>query len=295
MNRFLLGAILLFLLTGCHAEESMPADVESNQIATNKETRPAEKELEASEMKEAERLDYETLKAATIEKYEGAVPETWGENVEGVITHINTDEKKIALTFDACIGTPDAYDADLMQFLIEEEIPATLFLGGHWIEAYEEEFLALVDTPLFEIANHGYDHKPLSVNGNSAYGIEGTQNVAEVFDEIYYNQQHIKDLTGEYPKYFRSGTAFYDEVAVKIANDLGLTVVNYNRLGDAGVTFNQTQIADMLKAAEPGSIYLFHMNHSESDVAEGVKEGILALKEQGYEFVQLQGVDELLQ
>lgn len=294
----MLFSMVFVLLAGCRVEENNPADRESSQTAANKEKQEVitveKKEAEKTGNTENETLNYDMLKASIVEKYGEVTPKTWGEDVEGVATHIHTDEKKIALTFDACVGTPNAYDAELIQFLIEEEIPATLFFGGQWIEAYEEDFLALADHPLFNVANHGYDHKPLSVNGNTAYGISGTQNIAEVFDEIYYNQQYIKELTGEYPNYFRSGTAFYDEVAVEIASDLGLTVVNYNVLGDAGATFNQAQIFEALQAAEPGSIYLFHMNHPESDVAQGVKEGVLALKEQGYEFVRLQEVDALL-
>ena len=244
--------------------------------------------------KEPENVAYETLKEITVEKYQDRIPSIFGENVENVITQIDTQDKKIALTFDACIGVPNAYDAELIEFLIEEEIPATLFIGGEWIEFYEEEFMDLASNSLFEIANHGYDHKPLSVNGQSAYGIAGTENAEEVFDEIYYNQKLISDLTGEAPQYFRSGTAFYDEVAVEMANELGLDVVNYNKLGDAGATFTKNQIVANLLEARPGDLYLFHMNHPESDIATGVKEGVLELKAQGFQFVQLQEMDEQL-
>lgn len=169
-----------------------------------------------------------------------------------------------------------------------------MFIAGQWLEGYEEEFMELSNNPLFEIANHGYDHKPLSVNGESAYGIEGTQNIEEAFEEIFKNQVMIQEMTDKTPKYFRSGTAFYDEVAVDIASELGLKTVNYNALGDAGGTFNKDQIVENLEAAEPDSIYLFHMNQPQGDIASGVKEGVLQLKAQGYEFVQLQEVDELL-
>lgn len=51
------------------------------------------------------------------------------------------------------------------------------------------------------------------------------------------NYRSIEKLTGKAPKFFRSGTAFYDEVGVRFVNEIGEQVVNYNVLGDAGATF----------------------------------------------------------
>lgn len=293
--------LLLGLLLGCSNQEAPvePEEPLGEMEAQEIEEEPASKEEPVEETVEELEIEdpeptYDEMKTDMINKYQGVQPTTWGENVPGVITNIATDEKLVSLTFDACDGTPGSFDQELIDFLIAEEIPATLFIGGQWIEEHPDEFAALADNPLFEIANHGYLHKPLSVNGASAYGIPGTADIAEVFDEIYHNQSKIEELTGEAPLYFRSGTAYYDEVAVQIANDLGVKVVNYNALGDAGGTFNREQIVQSLMAAQPGSIYLFHMNKPHSAIASGVREGVLHLKEQGYEFVQLHAVDELL-
>ena len=65
-----------------------------------------------------------------------------------------------------------------------------------------------------------------------------SDNIEEAFDEVYKNQVLIHELTGETPKYFRSGTAYYDDVSVEMIDELGLKAVNYNVLGDAGGTFN---------------------------------------------------------
>lgn len=286
---------MFFLLSACTGIGNTPPveETEQNKSEEIKEVNNNKAQEEPEELEE-EPLNYEAEKERIIEQYEGVTPTSWGENVKGVITEIDTDEKIIALTFDACDGTPNSFDEELINFLIEEDIPATLFIAGQWIEGYEEEFMELSDNSLFEIANHGYDHKPLSISGESAYGIQGTQNVREAFEEIFKNQVLIQEMTGETPKYFRSGTAFYDEISVEIASELGLETVNYNVLGDAGGTFNKSQIVESLEMAEPGSIYLFHMNQPQGEIARGVKEGVLELKDQGYEFVQLQEVDELL-
>lgn len=221
------------------------------------------------------------------EKYRGQLPNSWGERVKGVITEIYTEDKVVALTFDACGGKSDGYDVEIIEFLIREQIPATLFINSQWIDKFPDEFSDLAANPLFEIANHGYQHKPLSITGESAYGITGTINIREVVEEILINDERIIKLTGHKPRYFRSGTAFYDELAVQIANELGYEVVNYNVLGDAGATFSREQIVKACSSASPGSIILFHMNRPETNIAEGIIEGITLLKNNGYTFVTL--------
>jgi peptidoglycan/xylan/chitin deacetylase (PgdA/CDA1 family) len=175
------------------------------------------------------------LKDMIICKYQNLNPTQWGEHIPGVITKINTREKVIALTFDAC-GNPDSlgYDKDLIDYLVKENIPATLFINARWIDANHDTFMQLATNPLFEIENHGYLHKPLSVTGKSAYDILGTRNAGEVADEVLLNNQKIENLTDRKPVYFRTGTAYYDEVAVKIIYDLGLKPIGFDTLGDAG-------------------------------------------------------------
>lgn len=289
---FIIPFLLLFLLASC-ANEVEPAPVEISPEAQPTQPVKPEQVVEAEPEPTPEEI-YAALKQDMIQTYSERIPVSWGEQVPGVLTHIDTEDKVVALTFDACDGSLDSYDHALMEFLIDAQIPATLFVGGQWIEAYEDEFMALADNDLFEIANHGYLHQPLSVNGQSAYGIPGTEDIAAAFDEIYFNQVKIEELIGEMPRYFRAGTAYYDEVAVEMANELGVKVVNYNSLGDAGGTFNHEQIVSTLEQATPGAIYLFHMNQPQSAIASGVQEGVRLLQEQGYQFVQLRDYDAQL-
>src|SRR3989304_1094572 len=66
-----------------------------------------------------------------IAKFSGRVPQEWGEAVKGVKTRLNTDQRVLALTFDACGGPKGSnYDEKLIQYLEEEKIPATLFISG---------------------------------------------------------------------------------------------------------------------------------------------------------------------
>ncbi|MFC4077811.1 polysaccharide deacetylase family protein [Salinithrix halophila] len=216
-------------------------------------------------------------------------PSQWGEDVPGVKHRLKTTEKVAALTFDACGGPKGSgYDWALIRFLKRENIPATLFVNSRWIDENPELFRELAKEPLFEIENHGTRHRPLSVTGRSVYGIAGTANLEKAVEEVIANQQKIAEKTGKLPHFFRSGTAYYDEVAVKAAKKLGVEIVNYDVLGDAGATWSRAQVKQALLDLQPGSIVLLHMNQPGSGTAGGVQDAVPRLRERGYRFVKLE-------
>jgi peptidoglycan/xylan/chitin deacetylase (PgdA/CDA1 family) len=229
-----------------------------------------------------------SAKERLVAAYKTQTPKEWGERVAGVKTQLDTSEKVIALTFDACGGPRGSrVDTVLIEFLRKEKIPATLFISGSWIDSKPAVFKTLAADPLFEIENHGLAHKPCSVNGNKAYGIKGTASVAELVDEIEKNGRKIEAVTGGKPKFYRPGTAYCDEVAVKVAGELGYEVVNYNVLGDAGATRPKEKIREAMLKAEPGAIVILHMNQPRSQTAAGLKEAIPLLRQKGFRFVKL--------
>lgn len=216
----------------------------------------------------------------------------FSEYVTGVKTRLNTEEKVIALTLDACGGeNGSGYDEELISFLMENNIKADLFVNARWIDEQYEAFVELSANPLFTIQNHGTEHKPLSVTPRSAWGISSTSSQEEIVEEIMENQMKIFEITGEIPQYFRSGTAFYDDTAVQIAEDLGVQVVNFDVIGDGGATFTKQEVSQEMLKAQPGSIVILHMNQPQSETAEGVKDAVLALLEQGFSFVHLNEYD----
>lgn len=223
-----------------------------------------------------------------VSTFSGKSPKEWGEVVKGVKTRLRTNQKAIALTFDACGGPRSSgYDAKLINYLKREKIPAALFISGKWIDANREIFEELAKNPLFEIENHGLNHKPCSVNGRSVYGIEGTKSVDEIMGEIEQNAIKIETLIGRKPRYYRPGAAYCDEICVQVAIALGYEVVSFGVLGDAGVTYSKSQVKEALLNAPPSSIVLLHMNHPEGETAEGVIEAVPELKRRGFEFVKL--------
>jgi peptidoglycan/xylan/chitin deacetylase (PgdA/CDA1 family) len=223
-----------------------------------------------------------------VARYASVAPVAWGLNVPGVVTRLPTQERVVALTFDACGGPQGSgYDAALIETLQATRTPATLFLNDRWVHVHPEVTAELASQPLFEIANHGTQHRPLSVTGRLAYGIGGTAGPGEVYDEVFGNHQNLARVTGAEPSFFRSGTAHYDDVAVRIARDLGEVVVNFDVNGDAGATFAPQDVAAALESAAPGSIVLCHMNQPASGTARGVATALPQLARAGFRFVHL--------
>jgi peptidoglycan/xylan/chitin deacetylase (PgdA/CDA1 family) len=229
------------------------------------------------------------LNQQLVAKYANVQPEQWGEKVSGVAHSLDSGQKVLALTFDACGGSApsNGYDATLINYLEKMQIPATLFISGKWIDANPDIFIKLTQNKLFEIGNHGLNHLPCSANGKSAYNIRGTSSVAEVIEEIEANGEKILSHTGLKTHFYRSGTNYYDEVAVALASDLGYITVGYSVLGDAGATYNREQVKKALLGAPAGSIVIFHFNHPEGETAEGIMDAIPVLEKNGFRFVKL--------
>lgn len=232
--------------------------------------------------------DITALTATISAEFSDRTAKQWGETATGVRTRLATDERVLVLTLDAC-GSPKGKGVDLrlLDFLIRGQIPATLFVNARWIDANQALFKQLAANPLFEIANHGMWHKPASVNGRTAYGISGTKDIQELVQEIELNARKIEGISGTRPRYYRSGTAYYDELAVQVANRLGHEVIGFSVLGDAGATLPAAKVTAALLASRPGDIVIAHMNHPEAGTGAGIMAAIPLLKKRGFRFVRL--------
>jgi peptidoglycan/xylan/chitin deacetylase (PgdA/CDA1 family) len=227
-------------------------------------------------------------RAQVVARFGRLEPRTWGFDAPGVTRVLPALQRVIALTFDACGGPGGAgYDQRLIGFLRRREVPATLFLNSRWIDANPAVFRRLAADPLFEIANHGTRHRPLSVTGRSAYGIPGTRSAGEVYDEVAGNRAKLTRLLGAPPRFFRSGTAYCDDVAARIVHDLGERVVSFSVNGDGGATFTAGQVHATVAAAPARSIVLCHMNHPEGGTARGIASAVPHLLATGHSFVRL--------
>ncbi|WP_426995717.1 polysaccharide deacetylase family protein [Pseudarthrobacter sp. N5] len=228
-------------------------------------------------------------KEQIVSEFSGRRPQQWGLHVSGVVN--GSAAKQVALTFDACGGSGGSgCDQKLLGTLRALNIPATLFVNQRWIEANQALTRELGSDPLFELANHGFLHRPLSVNGRSAYGIAGTADVGQVYDELMGNQSVLQGMTGGPARFFRPGTAFYDEVAAAITRRVGLLPVNFTVNGDAGATFPAATVAAEVGRVVPGDIVISHFNKPGSGTAAGYAQVLPRLLGQGITFAKLGSV-----
>lgn len=231
-------------------------------------------------------------RAAVAARYHGVTPTRWGTDLPGLVASVpaTVAGPRLALTFDACGGPRGSgVDTALIDLLTREKIPATLFLNQRWIDANRRVVDALMANPLFELANHGTRHVPLSVTGRAAYRIKGTASPQEVVDEVGANQDHMTQLVGRSPRWFRSGTAYYDDVAVRIVSDLAVAPVGFAVNGDAGGTAPAAKVATALTGAPDRSVVLMHMNRPTGATRQGLATALPLLRQRGVQFVTLTG------
>jgi len=223
-------------------------------------------------------------KDGIVSSFAGRLPHSWGLQIPGTATRLPAGLQGIALTFDCCGGPGgNGVDQALIDALRRTRTPATFFLNSRWIHANPGAAKSLAEDPLFEIGNHGTRHVPLSVSGRSAYGVQGTSNPAEVYDEIMINQEALHRLTGTAPRYFRPGTAYVDDVAVAIVRELGLAPVSFSINGDGGATYPPAVVFREVAAAKAGDIIIAHANHPGGGTAAGITRALTALHAAGVE------------
>ena len=233
---------------------------------------------------------YTELKKKIVLEFTGIPAGRWGEFVNGVDEKILTQKKIAAFTFDGCSSkNGKGYDKELIDYLHREKVPATLFVTGKWIDSQFPVFHNLSLDTLFEIENHGLNHRPCSIDGQSAYGIKGTSDIGEAFDEIEANARKIEAITNHRPRFYRSATAFIDEACTGMAAKLGIAVVSYQVLSGDAVPFTPKSVIEenVLKNIVPGAIVIMHFNHQEWNTKEAMEKIVPKLRQMGYTFVRL--------
>lgn len=194
-----------------------------------------------------------------------------------VVRHGSRQTKLIALTFDACsTHAPSGYDPRIARILIEQRVPATLFLGGKWIQEHPAEARTLATNPLFELGNHTYLHPhPTRVSPE------------RLRQEIDWTQNALYQVSGRQATLFRAPYGEIDYRVVKMAADAGLTTVQFDLAsGDPDKRIGRKKLADYVAGtARNGSIVVMHINHNGKHTAAALPEIIRRLRARGFEFV----------
>jgi peptidoglycan/xylan/chitin deacetylase (PgdA/CDA1 family) len=206
------------------------------------------------------------------------------------IAEPNASSKKVALTLDACSGK---FDADLIDFLIRNRIPATLFVTKRWLDKNSVGVGVIkAHLDLFDVEDHGENHIPAVLGaGRKVYGIPGEPDVIHLRREVSEGARAITELFGVPPHWYRGATAEYDPQAITEIQHLGYKIAGFSVNADSGATVGRVAIAARLKRVRSGDVVIAHMNKPASDSAEGLSTGLIQLLKNGFVFVRLDQVE----
>jgi len=201
-----------------------------------------------------------------------------------IIEHGDRSRKEIALTFDACATRkPSHYDSLITRVLVETETPATIFLGGKWMEEETEQTKYLASLPQIELGNHTFLHPHLTRLSEK-----------RIREELRWTQEILYTLTGRQATLFRPPYGEYNEAVIRVAAKMGLKTIEYDLpSGDPDSLISRDKLINYVTGrAKNGSIIVMHINRRGWHTAEALPEIIRRLRERGFTLVT---VGKLLQ
>jgi peptidoglycan/xylan/chitin deacetylase (PgdA/CDA1 family) len=194
-----------------------------------------------------------------------------------IVAHGSRQTKLIALTFDAC-GTsrPSAYDQRVVGILVDMHVPATLFLGGKWMEDLPEKTRYLASLPQFELGNHTFLHPHMTKMSD-----------ARVREELRWTQEVMYTLTGRQATLFRAPYGEVDERVARLAAEEGLITIQYDLpSGDPDPRATKDKLVEYVTTmSKKGSIVVMHINGHGWHTAEALPRIIKRMRKDGYTFV----------
>jgi peptidoglycan/xylan/chitin deacetylase (PgdA/CDA1 family) len=193
---------------------------------------------------------------------------------------------RVALTLDACGG---AFDARLIDLLLQHRVPATLFVTRRWLTQNPAGAALLRGHPdLFEIEDHGNAHLPSTLSpGRRVYGLAGTGSATRLQEEVQVGAQAIQALTGRQPRHYRGATAKYEPAALAAIEGMGYRVTGFSVNADAGATLPKAAIVSRLNKLVANDVIIAHMNKPASATSAAFAEALPGLLARGFRFVKL--------
>jgi len=188
------------------------------------------------------------------------------------IYSVMTDEKKVAISFDAAWGAE--YTPRLLEILKKHGVKATFFLVGFWIERYPE-----VTRRIFreghELGNHTENHPHLTRLSRE-----------EIAREILSVHQRLKKITGKDATLFRPPFGEYDDAVIEVAESLGYQTIQWSVDSLDWREPSPAALTERVcRRVHPGAIVLFHNNAR--CTAEALDEILSRLIQDGWKLVPI--------
>lgn len=201
-----------------------------------------------------------------------------GEQPQAIYS-VRTDKKLIALTFDISWG--DKRAEPIIKILEDKGVKkATFFLSSPWSKSHPD-LVERIKKGGYEIGSHGHKHDNYS-----------SLNDDEIRKQISTAHTILTDLTGTAPKLIRLPNGDFDKRVLKIADELGYSVIQWDTDSIDWTNPGTDKIINrVVSKAHPGDIILMHASDTVQQTHEALPVIIDELRAKGYEFVT---VTELL-
>ncbi|MFG1894124.1 polysaccharide deacetylase family protein [Micromonospora zamorensis] len=207
-----------------------------------------------------------------------------------VVDHGPRTGAKVALTFDADMtdgmlaslraGRVKSYaNLRILDLLEREEVSATFFLTGKWVQRYPDVTRRIADNPRFELANHTYGHAAFT---GDCYDLPSLP-VDELAGDVAKTFEVIKPYGGRQTRYFRFPGLCHDAATLDALAPLGVTVVDGDVVsGDPFATAWKPLVRAVLDHVRPGSVVIMHVTEANAAMTDEALPHILdGLRERG--------------
>ncbi len=183
---------------------------------------------------------------------------------------VDTNEKEIAITFDAAWSAEDT--DKIIETLKKHNAKATIFCVGDWVEKNPEAVKKFYSAG-YEIGNHSDTHKAFSKASSE-----------EILKEINNCNEKIESITGQKPKLCRAPSGDYDNKSIEVCNSLEMKMIQWDvdSLDWKKLTVDE-MYSRVTSKTQNGSILLFH--NGVENTPEALDKILTKLEKDGYEFV----------
>ncbi len=188
------------------------------------------------------------------------------------IYSVETDEKKVAISFDAAWGNEQT--TELLDILDRYKVKATFFLVGQWVDNFPDSVKEIAKKG-HDVENHSNTHAHMP-----ELSLEGMQ------EELVSCNEKIKALTGKCPTLFRPPYGDYNNDVVASVKNQNMYCIQWDVDSLDWKDLSANEITGRITSKiQPGSIVLLH--NGAKNTPEALPSIIEGIQEQGYELVPI--------
>ncbi len=200
------------------------------------------------------------------------IPTAIGQEKKLPIYSVGTEEKKVAISFDAAWG--NSHTGPILDILDQYGVKTTFFLVKIWADKYPEDVKEISGRG-HEVQNHSATHQDMT-----------TLSVEQIREEISSTEAAIEALTGVKPNLFRPPFGAYDNEVIETLEAMDYKVIQWSVDSLDWKEISADLIVErVLSRIEPGAIVLFHNDAVE--VEEYLPRILDELAAQEYEVVPI--------